>query len=194
MYTKAEMSEREFIVKMLINSVRIWKDLPEVEGDKLIKMAREWLKVLRSIPTKSLETAFIMAMENHRGGNFGVDNVVTSWAENSRNRTAQENSQEQKAQGYVACPKCYGTGMEVVKGRGARRCDCKCIAVNNFTKDESVDLSAEARKALNILKQGQEKKKTFSHKSDFTLISGVFVSNEEREESYLPENFRQKAS
>src|SRR2546427_5330680 len=31
----------------------------------------------------------------------------------------------QTARNNAACPRCFGTGMEIIPGEGARRCDCK---------------------------------------------------------------------
>ena len=46
--------------------------------------------------------------------------IVVSTAQDASPETArQENSK------LTVCPRCYGTGMEIVPGKGARRCECR---------------------------------------------------------------------
>src|SRR3954453_686975 len=48
--------------------------------------------------------------------------------ENGGEPPRSEEPRPQKASDQVSCPRCFGTGMEVVPGEGARRCDCQTIS------------------------------------------------------------------
>ncbi len=50
---------------------------------------------------------------------FAVPEPLDSFEETAKRGSAQ------KADAPQACPLCYGTGYEVVPGKGARRCECK---------------------------------------------------------------------
>src|SRR5438477_6642815 len=38
---------------------------------------------------------------------------------------ANDSTTAAKSGGIEACPRCFGTGLEIVAGEGARRCDCQ---------------------------------------------------------------------
>jgi DNA replication protein DnaC len=53
-------------------------------------------------------------------------------------RQPQKRAQKAEAEAPAACPLCFGTGMEVIPGKGARRCECR-------TENSRTKLLAEAR-------------------------------------------------
>src|SRR5205807_1186096 len=61
------------------------------------------------------------------------------------------------------CPKCFGTGLEVIAGKGARRCDCGArgaskTAMELFTKPAKKDALKES--AEKLAKEESEKSLT----------------------------------
>ena len=43
-------------------------------------------------------------------------------------RPAEDAGSQRQQNAATSCPRCFGTGMEVVPGEGARRCDCQTIS------------------------------------------------------------------
>ncbi|HEX8557975.1 MAG TPA: ATP-binding protein [Pyrinomonadaceae bacterium] len=58
--------------------------------------------------------------------------------EDSQPREGGQPARKKRAESPAACQRCYGTGLEVVAGRGARRCECR-------TQDTRSKLLEQAR-------------------------------------------------
>src|SRR5438552_2063978 len=51
--------------------------------------------------------------------------IVPEASHGSQASEATPSAASQNAEGDPVCPLCFGTGMEVVSGKGARRCRCR---------------------------------------------------------------------
>jgi len=99
-----------------------------------VHRAETWARVLYGIiPERHLAECFDRAFQNHKG-NFPVSayDLKTAWSE-IKSEFRQTQIAERRYLPEIAeseCERCYGSGMEVVAGQGARRCATCSVTPN----------------------------------------------------------------
>jgi DNA replication protein DnaC len=81
--------------------------------------------MLRSLPLKTKKVTGMSSQSTNRGHIKMVPPIEPADAAETPGDDAED-----------VCPKCFGTGMEIVEGKGARPCECRADvnAVNPFAK------------------------------------------------------------
>jgi hypothetical protein len=120
--------ERAKILGTIIDKVRIACSLPILEKDDLRVTIFTWNEVLEGIvPTNRLNDCYIWAMRKRDGRHpFSVSELGDAYreiVEQERYRSTVNGPKQLTENSKANCEKCFGTGWEVIKDKGAKKCD-----------------------------------------------------------------------
>ena len=130
--------EEEIALFAVINQTRALQGWTLSTASELEPIAKVWWRELsrHKIPHQHYNRLYQRALDARvRAINLGVKNIpnidaiamIAEWPELRRQIREREIASGRLLPTMAAsdCEKCYGSGMEIVQGNGARRCECR---------------------------------------------------------------------